>query len=345
MKEDYSKNLTEMLEKSNKIYLENFPNSTCFERAIFFSWGCTIGDCKFCYMSIQSKEKRKEARRGKASIIAETILCKELGWDIGFFTGGINILSDDELEFLLKVMNEIAEDKIWLSIGAISKEKLERFKPYIKGIVGSVETVNPILHDKICPSKPLQPYVDMFQNAINLNIKRAMTFIVGMGEKKEDLPLFIDFIRKNKIDKIHVYGFIPHEGTEMENIKAPSKEQESWWIANFRINFPKLDIQCGIWDDRLDYIPTLLKAGSNSISKLKALKFFGTNVAKEIVHQSKIVRKKFTSEIVKIPNVNWDIKIDNLKTLSDELKVEVKKKLEIYLNSFEKNTKKPKQIH
>jgi biotin synthase-like enzyme len=337
MQENYSEGLQEMLEISNKTYLDNFPNSTCFERAIFFSWGCSIGDCKFCYMSVQPKEKLKEARRSKASILAETILCKELNWDIGFFTGGINILSDDELEFLLKAMNEIAEDKIWLSIGAISEEKLKRFAPYIKGVVGSVETVNPVLHDKICPSKPLRPYEEMFQNAIKLEIKRAMTFIVGMGETKEDLPLFLDFIKKNKIDKIHVYGFIPHVGTLMENVVKPSKEQESWWIAQFRINFPTLDIQCGIWDDRLDYIPMLLQAGSNSISKLKALKYFGTDVAKKIVKQSKTVRKEFTSEIIKIPNIDWNEKIDNLKTTTEELKQEVKEKLDIYLKQMSKN--------
>lgn len=337
MSENYSEGLQELLEKSNKIYLENFPNFTCFERAIFFSWGCSVGDCKFCYMSVQPKEKLKEARRSKASILAETIICKELNWDIGFFTGGINILSDEELEFLLKSMNEIANNKIWLSIGAISEEKLKRFSPYIKGVVGSVETVNPKIHDEICPSKPLKAYEEMFQNAIKLNIKRAMTFIVGMGETKEDLPLFIDFIEKNKIDKIHVYGFIPHEGTAMQNIEAPSKEQEAWWIAQFRINFPKLDIQCGIWDDRLDYIPLLLQAGSNSISKLKALKYFGTDIAKKIVSQSLKVREKFKSQIITLPKINWDEKINDLTTVSKELKKQIKEKLNTYLKQMSKN--------
>jgi len=340
--EDYTEGLSELLEEAGKVYLDNFPNKTGFERAIFFSWGCTIGDCKFCYMSIQEKHKQKEARRGQASIIAEMILCKELNWDIGFFTGGINVLSDDEVEFLLTVLNEIAEEKIWLSVGPLSKQRLERYKPLIRGIVGSVETVNPVLHDKICPSKPIKPYEDMFQNAIELGLERAMTFIVGMGETKEDWPLFVDFIERNKIEKIHIYGFIPHEGTDMENIPPPSKEQESWWIAKFRIQFPKLDIQCGIWDDRLDYIPMLLEAGSNSISKLKAMKFFGTDTAKEIVRQAKTVREEFTSEIVKIPDVDWHKKIDELKSLPEENKQLVKDKLDIYIKLFNKNIKKNK---
>ena len=49
---------------------------TFFERAIFFSWYCSKGDCKFCYMSTQ-KDKitdPKLAKRRKESIIAETII-------------------------------------------------------------------------------------------------------------------------------------------------------------------------------------------------------------------------------------------------------------------------------
>ena len=80
--------LPELMEKANQIYLDNFPNETCFERAVFFSWGCTIGDCTFCYMSTQPKDKPpKETRRSEESILAEFILCKNLGDRFRFHLG------------------------------------------------------------------------------------------------------------------------------------------------------------------------------------------------------------------------------------------------------------------
>lgn len=329
--------MEELLEQANKVFLENFPNETCFERAVFFSWGCTIGDCTFCYMSTQPKTKKMtETRRSTQSILAEFILCKNLGWDIGFFTGGIGVFSPDEIEKLLKQVHEIIGEKIWLSVGAIPKSLLEKYSPYIRGIVGSTETINPELHKKVCPSKPLLPYEKMFESAKESGLKKAMTFIVGMGETKEDFDLLKDFINKYKIDKIHVYGLIPQVGTVFENAQIPSKEEQAWWIAKLRIEFPKLDIQCGIWEDRVDRIAYLLKSGANSVSKLKATKLFGTKVCQEIEEQAKLAGRIFRGTLTKLPDISWDEEVDRL-SFDPELKEKIKVKLNQYLKVMRKN--------
>ena len=327
----------QLIQQAEQTHKENFPNIVKFERAIFFSWGCTIGDCSFCYMSTQPKDKAvKETRRSTPSILAEFILAKHLGWDIGFFTGGIGILAPAELETLLKTAVEITGEKIWLSVGAIPKLLLEKYLPYIKGVVGSTETINPELHKKVCPSKPLQPYERMFEAAKELNLEKAMTFIVGLGEVKEDLVLLKEFITKYNITKIHVYSLIPHEGTTYENASIPTKEDQAWWISQLRIAFPKLDIQCGIWEDRLENIPLLLQAGANSISKFKATKLFGTEVAKEVETQSESSGRKFVGTLTKMPNINWDEEVEKL-SLDAELKEAVKKELGRYVGRMTKN--------
>jgi len=54
-----SKEFEDLINEANKTYLENFPNTTCFERAVFFSWSCQLEECcKYCYMSTLPKEKR-----------------------------------------------------------------------------------------------------------------------------------------------------------------------------------------------------------------------------------------------------------------------------------------------
>src|SRR3989338_1356936 len=218
-----SSEVDSLIEKAELIYNQNFHATTCFERAIFFSWGCTIGDCTFCYMSTQPADKPpRETRRSAESILAEFTIAKHLGWEIGFFTGGIGVLKPDELEFLLKAAVEITGEKIWLSVGPVSLPLLKRYSPYIKGVVGSTETINPILHRKICPSKPLEPYERMFLAAKELGLQRAMTFIVGLGETREDLVLLKQFIEKYSIGKIHIYGLIPTKGTAYEKAPVPA---------------------------------------------------------------------------------------------------------------------------
>ncbi len=325
----------DLLNQAQEVYQKNFALTTTFERAIFFSWGCSIGDCGFCYMSTQPKDKPlTETKRSTASILAEFMLAKALGWDIGFFTGGIGVLLPLELEEMLKMITEILEDKIWLSVGPLSQKILERYQPYIKGIVGSTETINPILHKKVCPSKPLAPYENMFEAAQHLGIPSAMTFIVGMGEIHDDFLLLKAFIEKYHISKIHVYGLIPQKETMFEHSKRPTKEEQAWWIANLRITFPTLDIQCGIWDDRIDYVSYLLHAGANTLSKLQALKYFGTSKAHEIKAEAQKAGRTFRGTLTTFPHVDWNAELERL-TIPEKLKKEIYLKLQQYLKHMQ----------
>jgi biotin synthase-like enzyme len=332
--------LSTLKNKANQIYLDNFPNETRFERSVFFSWGCTINDCGFCYMSAQPKDKEiKETKRSLGSVFAEVILVKHLRWDLGFFTGGIGVYSPNEMELLLKKMYEILGQKVWLNIGALPRSSLQKFKPYLKGIVGSTETIEPELHKKICPSKPLDIYEKMFSAAKELDIPRAMTFIVGMGEDETHLKYVIDFIKKYEISKIHLFSLTPHPGTMLSDMPIPSKEYHAWWISQLRIAFPKLDIQCGIWVDRVDRISFLLNAGANSFAKFKGLELFGTPLAHEMEDQVSETGREFKSNLTKIPNVDFDAEVAGLD-IDDKLKSEIKIKLDLYLKKMKDNCKK-----
>ncbi len=332
-----------LVNKADTIYQNNFPSVVCFERAVFFSWGCTIGDCTFCYMSTQPADKPpRETRRTAESILAEFLVAKHLRWDIGFFTGGVGVLKPDELEFLLKAAVEITGEKIWLSVGPVPKILLEKYLPYIKGVVGSTETINPILHKKVCPSKPLAPYEKMFLAAKELGLQRAMTFIVGLGETRDDFVLLKNFIEKYEIGKIHVYGLIPQKGTIHENDSIPTAEEQAWWIAQLRIAFPKLDIQCGIWEDRIGRVSLLLQAGANSVSKFKAIKLFGTDIAKGIEQEAATAGREFIGSLTKLPEIDWDGAVDCL-SLSSELKEKIRLKLHSYLAEMKKSSSKRSQ--
>ena len=80
-----------------------------FERAIFTSWYCSIGDCAYCYMSTQKKliSKPKKAKRSMASVLAEAYLCRKLGWKIGFLSAGYGNYTQSSILELCKNVYEV----------------------------------------------------------------------------------------------------------------------------------------------------------------------------------------------------------------------------------------------
>ena len=117
---------TELLSKANKVYNENFGPEVYFERAIFFSWYCGLGDCKYCYMSTQADRIKdpEKARRSTASLVAEAILCKKLNWELSFLAGGYRAYDLKGFHELAKNIGDAVGDKLCFNVGALTEEEL-----------------------------------------------------------------------------------------------------------------------------------------------------------------------------------------------------------------------------
>ena len=311
-------------------------NSTHFERAIFLSWYCSKGDCKFCYMSTQKPliKDPKKARRSIESILAEVFLCKKLGWKIEFLSGGYESFSNEEILFLLKNIKEIYNDKVWLNIGVLNKDELKLFKPYIKGVCGAVECTNPKIQKKICPSKPIKEIESMFNACDELKLKKAMTIILGIGETIKDIELLKKFIKKHRIDKITFYRLKPQKNTIFENEKPITSDYYVKWVTEIRKEFPKIKITIGSWLNNLDEIHLLLNAGADAITKFPSIKLFNSKYAKKIKDEAKKANRKFKGTLTKLKKINFK-EIDKLK-IKKELKNKIKNKLKNYIKKMEK---------
>ena len=319
------------LEKAQEVYRENFNNETWYGRCIFLSWYCDLGTCKFCFRSTQ-KHKIKfaaNAKRTLSSVIVEALLCKKLGWRIEFLTGGYKIFPNKDLVEMTKQVSNVFGEKIWLNLGVINLEDLDQFRPYIMGIVSSIETINPELHKEICPDKDIESYEKMFSYAGDL--KKSITIVIGLGEKKEDFELLCNFIEKHKLDRITFYALKPVKGTAFENSLGPNTDNYLWWIANTRIRFPKMEIIAGTTSKRYEEVGELMKAGANAFTKFSATKMFGTKQAFRIEKDIKKSGRKMFGTITKLPIVEWNKEIEALK-LEKELEKNVKEKMNIYLN-------------
>lgn len=319
----------ELLQQASKVYKENFKPIAWFGRCIFLSWYCDVGTCKFCYRSTVKDRIRhaKHARRSIPSIIVEALLAKHLGWRIEFLTGGYKIFPMEQLIDITKLVSKIFGEKIWLNLGALEKQDLDKFRPYINGIVSSIETINPELHKEICPNKPIQPYVDMFDYAGEL--KKSITIVIGLGETFDDINILFDFIEKHQLERITFYALKPIAGTPYT--KGPESHYYAEWIAKTRIRFPKLEIIAGITARRVDDVPLLLRAGANAITKFPATKKFNSEEAQKIEEYIKQEGREFIGTLTKLPDIDWNKEIENLD-IKEDLKKETKEKLKLYLD-------------
>lgn len=319
-----------LINKAGTVYKQNFPMETCFERAIFFSWYCGIGDCKFCYMSTQQDKigqgRGKYSRRTPESLIAEAILCKKLGWGIGAISGGYKAFEKEDFLSILKRMHEATGEKFWLNVGPLTKAEIKKFLPYMKGYVASTETINKKVHDFVCPSKPIEPFEKSLEAAKELGVERAMTIILGIGESTEDFPLLEKFIKKHGVSRIYLYSLNPHKGTFFEGRKTITKERYAEWVARTRIAFPEINIQCGIWLDRADIVGLLLSAGANSITKFPAIRCFNSKYAKEVEGQAKLAGRSFKGTLTKMPEMD-------MAGIDSKVSIKIKE----YLKQMKKN--------
>jgi biotin synthase-like enzyme len=324
-----------LLEQSNKKYWENFDGRTYFDRAIFLSWYCSIGDCKFCFMSTQKDQIKnpKLAKRQINSLYAEALICKHMNWKVGFLSGGYGVYDYEKIVEIIKNVYQITGQKQWLNIGVVPKDVLTKLKPYVEGVTGSIETVNPSVHEKVCPSKPIDPIIKMYSDVDTLGLKKGMTLIIGLGESIEDFPLLEKFIKEHKIDKIVIYALNPIKGTEFK--RGPEKEYYLTWLAKTRISFPKLEIVAGSWTSRLDYLSLMKSPGANSFTKLPVWKVIGTEKAKTISKEMEIAERVLMSDFENVLDIDWEKEIETIdisqsdrKEVLDQIKLYLSKKYE-----------------
>ena len=333
--------LKELVEKADKIYCENFDSNIWFGRCIFLSWYCEVGTCKFCFRSTQKHKitHPETARRSLASVLAEAAMIKAFNWRLEFLTGGYGIYDHKELVRFAKLTKQIVGEDIWLNIGHMGIEDLKDFKPHTQGIVSSIETINKELHDEICPDKPIEPYIETIENAKKLGFKQSMTFIVGLGEKKEHFKELKSFIEKHNFDRITIYALRPVANTICT--KGPSPEEVAWWIAKTRIAFPKIEIIAGSAVYRIPELSLLLKAGANAITKLPATKIFNTKQGKQVEEQVKLANREFTSRFTheNLDEIDWNEILSKAELSEIEL-LETKKILDEYIKTLKKQLKK-----
>ncbi len=272
-----------------------------------------------------------------ASMIADALIGKNLGWKFEYLTGGYANRDIEGIKEIAKHISEIYKEKIWVNLGVLDEKEMDILRPYVKGICASIETVEPGLHDDLCPDKPISPYSKMLKLAKSKGFRTSITIVIGIGEKKQDLKLLLDFIKEHNLDRITFYALKPIKGTDFENTFSPKIQDYAWWISQTRKAFPDIEIMAGLTPKKVDYVKDILEAGADGITKFPAISQFNSEKAKLIEKLIKDSGRRFISTLTSIPDINWNKEIDDL-SIDKELKHQVKEKLDISLKQMKKRS-------
>jgi len=274
-----------LLSKAEKIYKNKFSNIAYFERSIFINWACAIADCKYCFLSTKPRHDPKEkptAIRSPASILAEVLVCKAMGWRVGYITGGLRVESTDYLIDLISKINIITGEKIMMNFGPYAKSEIIKLKPYVSGMGSAIESFDEELHNFICPSKPLKSLMKFLENLQEEELQKLITIILGIGERKDDVEIVIEKIKQYDIEKVQLCFLKPQENTVFNEVPPPNPDYLAWWIARIRIACPSTEIKVALVRERMEEIESYLKAGANGFSRFMVFLDFNSQYAQEL---------------------------------------------------------------
>jgi len=276
-----SQSYISLLKEADRVNRDRHGTEVSLERAIFLSWYCSLASCSFCYMSAHGKKaSREKARRAPWRVLAEAELCRRLGWNIEFLSAGYGALEEEELRDIVGMVVGVNKKPLWLNVGV--QENLDSWGGEVEGVVGSVETLDHKLREKVVPHKPLKPIESMLEEGKEAGLKTGITVVLGLGESRESLGTLFSFIEEKELDRVIFYSLNPHQGTPYQEATPPASLYHSRVIALTRLNFPGLKIISGNWANQVASIGVNLLAGANGLTKFPLFSMFGTSLGRRV---------------------------------------------------------------
>lgn len=263
----------EVLGEAETAFKSHFRPETRFEKQIVF----VTHDVQHHrqHMALQRVHPHRIVKRTAESILAEALLCKQLGWDTRV-KAHTSLYPLEEVMDMVRAISAACDQKCWLNAGVLTGTELEVVTPFVEGVIASVGSVNKGVQKRSLPKLPLTGFMTMFSEA--RKIKKGITIILGMGERLDDMEHLFRFIETNHIDRVMFRPFKPARATRY--FQEPSSFYCARWIAETRIRFPNLLIVAGTGEGRVAETGLFVKAGANTITNFPIIRLFNSEQAR-----------------------------------------------------------------
>lgn len=259
----------ELLEEADIALCSNFTKDTWFELPVMISRIPEKAEESAVLFDV------KAPRRSLSSIEAELHVCQHLGWEpiLHIDQGLYNFQETYEI---IKRAANICGRKVAVALGALTKNELALIRPYVSSLIVRLETVNKGIQKRIIPQKLLLGYLMTFGEA--RDFERGIELTLGIGETLEDISELVRFISTHDIGRVTF--FVAQQ--KMLQKRSSSSFYIARWIAETRINFPKIKIAAGTWVQRQAEVGLFLRAGANAITQFPALRYFNSEYSRVI---------------------------------------------------------------
>jgi len=160
-------------------------------------------------------------------------------------------------------------------------------------------------------------------------LKKIITIILGLGEKKDDIQKVVEKVNEYGIDIVQLCFLKPQEGTIFSKTPPPNPQYMASWIAKLRIACPKLTIKVALVKERIEDVSLYLNAGVNCFSRFMVFHDFATPLAIQLEEECKKANRELKGNFTNLPKIDVKQLVEST-SLNEEMKKKVLPKAEQY---------------
>lgn len=239
----YEKPLSELLEISNKITMENFTNEVEACSIISAKTGACSENCKYC---AQSKHNHAEIECHPLldieTVKKAALSAKENGATRFCIVTSGRVPSGNDFEKILEMIRTVANiDGIHCcaSLGLLSEEQIKQIKE--AGVERYNHNINTSqnYHKNICTTHNFEDRIHTVEMIKKHGMEACCGVIIGMGETREDRIDMALSLKKLNPKTVPINFLNPIKGTPLEDFEDKITEEEILkTICIFRIILP-----------------------------------------------------------------------------------------------------------
>ncbi len=175
----------------------------------------------------------------------------------------------------------------------------------------------------------MKALLSFLENVGKEGLQKYITIILGMGEKKEDVQIVIENIKRYNINKIQLCFLKPQENTVFHDVPPPNPQYMAWWVAKIRISCPEIKINIALVRERMQDVALYLQAGANGFTRFMVFKDYGSSLAKELVQGCEDAGRQLEGQFTGVPTIDITGLVTSLP-FDESLKQDIQKKAEQY---------------
>ncbi|WP_287586877.1 methylornithine synthase PylB [Candidatus Borrarchaeum sp.] len=270
LKTSHPNDIFALFSAANELRVRYFENKVFAYGFIYFTTYCK-NSCSFCYFR-KLNSKCLRYRKTPEEIISQAEKLKESGVHLIDMTSGEDPLffkpNYSGLLSALSTVKEATELPLMVSPGVVPKHVLRKIAEIAEWYALYQETHNRALFAKLRINQDYDERMKskIFAKEMGLLIEEGI--LLGVGESEEDRINSFFTIKDIGADQVRVMGFVPQQGTPMEQNISPPILEEMKSIALLRLICPDKLIPASFDIDGLKGLQLRLLVGANVITSL-----------------------------------------------------------------------------